>query len=1119
MSGETTVFTPARTDAVFAHLPARPGEAPPFAWDRLARAFAQEDGSAPLWIHALTQSHFDDARARWAAEDGAPPCAWVSPGALGGGDAPPVLAMPGVPLAPFAWRRRGAGRARAYSLVGVIDAFTQATVLDDLAQVSVAPVEPWDAVVCSSRAVEAAVRRQLEEYGEWLVARVGAGTGVRHAPTLRAIPTGVACDRFAETAETREIRGRVRRGLGIDGNDVAVLLYGRFGYRDRFHPLALYRAADEAARRSGKRLFLIHAGRFSAPAVERDFRDAARAFAPNARCIFLDGDDPAVRGNVWFAADVFVQPTDNVRDSSDAAILSAMAAGLPVVAADFGAARDRIGHGVEGILVPAWLPEPGQGADLALAPELALMPEAREQAFAAQCATASQATAVDVAALTDGLAALVVDEDRRRAMGAAARRRAREGFDWTRVIAQHRALWAELADRRVEPPTRLSVHAVDEPAGAGYGDPFVLFAGHGSRHIGAATRVALSPGADAARLKALLAFPMNAFAADALPAPDELELMLIRLAEIGGATAADLAHALPPDRQGLAARGIGWLAKMGLVALASDEAPAAEIPVAVGQLPEERLATPGPEGETQRLVAEAHAAERRGDVNAAAVLLRDILAGAPDHAEANLRLGEILAGAGDVDGALDHFRRAVVAAPAAVATYCALGRGLMLKGDADEAVAAFRRAVEIAPQAYEPLFLLGTALRRAGGVFEAVQTLRAGAAVFPDRSDIHYQFGLALKAQGRRAEALDAFHKGLALAPNDIFLRAAADSLKTDMAGPGDGAGHAPRTRHGGRVALFFSRPQHYPVLRPLFERLAERHWPLISGDWREIADFAPDMVVACEPFPRDIRRLVPGAAAIFMQTSFLSASAQGRAAAGADIVVAIGPEDRERFAQAGLPDERIWTVGAPSLDPLARAAGPRPTFLGQGSARTILFAPTFHPALSAAPMLGARAVELLRGGRRDVKIVIKPHPVTCLHQPHWLSWWRPATADETVRLVDDPAADIVPLLVAADVLVTDCSNVMFQFLLADRPMVLMDNPDRFGAREVFDPTAPEWTFRSIGERVERVDDLTGAVFRAMAAPEAAKPARAECRRRLYGEFADDRALERLLERIGQALG
>ncbi|MEK7821297.1 MAG: hypothetical protein AAB543_09325, partial [Pseudomonadota bacterium] len=121
MSGETTVFTPARTDAVFAHLPARPGEAPPFAWDRLARAFAQEDGSAPLWIHALTQSHFDDARARWAAEDGAPPCAWVSPGALGSGDAPPVLAMPGVPLAPFAWRRRGAGRARAYSLVGVID--------------------------------------------------------------------------------------------------------------------------------------------------------------------------------------------------------------------------------------------------------------------------------------------------------------------------------------------------------------------------------------------------------------------------------------------------------------------------------------------------------------------------------------------------------------------------------------------------------------------------------------------------------------------------------------------------------------------------------------------------------------------------------------------------------------------------------------------------------------------------------------------------------------------------------------------------------------------------------------------------------------------------------------
>ena len=1115
MNGETTESGSARAAAVFARLPARLGADQDAAWNRLVRAFIHHGDGQTAHIHALANAHFEDACRHWLDGGKEPPsCRWIPPGALGGGDTPPLLLLPGVPLAPFAWRRHAAGRAHAYSLVGTLNAFSAVAALDDMAQWPFAPVESWDAVVCGSRAVAAAARRQWEEHWDWCAVRAG-GTGVGARPDLaiRVIPPGIAGDEFAESAETRAIRERVRRGLGIGADDIAILLCGRFGFRDRFHPLVLYRSADEAAKRSGKRIFLIHAGRFSAPAVEREFRDAARGFAPNTRCIFLDGDDPAVRGNVWFAADVFVQPADNVREDHAWATLSAMAAGLPVLASDFGAARDMINHGVEGILVPAWLPEAGQGADLALPPELALLPEAREQAFAAQCATVNQVTAVDGAAMAEGLTALAVNEDRRRAMGEAARRRVRESFDWQRVIAGHRALWAELADRRDQPPARV---AGASPLAGERDDPLALFAGHASRHIGAATHMALAPGASAARLKTMLALPMNTIAADALPAPDELELMLIRLSEIGAATAADLAHALPPDRQGLAARGIGWLAKMGLLALApEDKAAEAFIAPAAEPVPEDRLIPPGPEGETQRLVAEAHAAERRGDVNTAAALLRDILAVAPDHAEANLRLGEILAGAGDGNGAIDHFRRAVMAAPASAATHCALGRGLMLKGETDEAIVAFRRAVEVAPQTFEPLFLLGTALRRTGGIFEAVQTLRAAAAVFPERADIHYQFGLALKTQGRRAEAMDAFRKGLALAPGDVFLRAAAESLKVDMTGQGQSS----RSRRGGRVALFFSRPQHHPVLRPLFERLAEHHWPLLSGDWREIADFVPDMIVSCDPFPREIRRMVPGAASVYMQTSFLSPTALGKATSGADIAVAIGPEDRECLTKAGIPDERIWTVGAPALDALVRAAGPRPSFLTEGSGRAILFAPTFHPALSAAPMLGTKAVELLRGERHDLKIVIKPHPVTCLHQPQWLAWWRRAAEHPGVTLIDDPAADIVPLLVAADVLVTDCSNVMFQFLLTDRPMVLVDNSDRFGAKEVFDPDAPEWVHRAIGDRIERAGDMAGAVFRALAAPEAAAQARAACRGHLYGDFADDRALERLLARIDQALG
>lgn len=1094
------------SNAVFLHLPRRAGATETAdGWGRLKRAFARHGGADAFYIHALAKAHFDEGSAEMTGAGGEQkPCHWVPPGGLGGDGIPPTLLLSGAALAPFAWRRQAGGRTRAYSLVGVLDSLAAPEVFDDAAGLAGAPIEPWDAVVCPSRAAKAAFHRMIETT----------------VPT-RVIPFGVECGEFAETSETRAIRGRVRRGLGIGEDDPALLLFGRFDYRDGRHPVAAYLAAEEAAKRTNRRCFLIHAGRFASAEIEREYREAARALAPSARCIFLDGEEPAVRGNVWFAADVFVALYDGAREMADGSVLSAMASGLPVLASDWGGLGEAVRDGVEGFLAPTWLPEPGQGSDLALAPELDLVPEARAQAFAAQSGIVSQVTAVDVRAAADALTALVSDADKRRALGEAARTRAREVFDWKPIVARHRALWGEIAELRASPPERPEGRHAPASSATDRGDPFARLADYPSHRIGAGTRVALPPEADAARLDRLARFAMNSFAAPALPAPEETAAMIASLAQAGDATAAELALRLPPGRQGLAGRGIAWLAKMGLVALSAGEAePEAEARAG----PPEAAPTAAPletAGETQRLMAEADAAERQGDVNAAAALLRDVLAWAPDHVEANLRLGEILAGAGEAAAALEHFRRAAVADPASAPVHCAVGRALALQGDVDGAIAAFRRATEAAPEAFEPMFYLGTALRRSGAVFESVQTLRAVAERFPDRPECRYQLGLALKAQGRRAEAMDALRKGLALAPDDAFLQAAQVSLKLDLAGEG----RPSRTRRGGRVAMFFSRPEHFPVLRALFERLAERQWPLIGGDWREVADFAPDLVAACEPFPRDIRRLVPGAATLYLQSSFADESmTQGPFAATADIAAAIGPEDRDRFARAGIPDDRIWTVGAAQLDPLFLRTAPRPAFLPEGegpSGRTkvILFAPTFHPALSAAPMLGERAVESLRGDRHDVAVVIKPHPVTCAHQPHWLAWWRRAAHDRpNVHLVESAAADVVPLLAAADVLVTDCCDVMFQFLAADRPIVLVENPDRLGASGGLDPNALEWRWRGIGERVVDPAKLAEAVARALDGDNPARNVRAECRRRLFGNLADGHALERLVAHIESIL-
>ena len=1121
-------MTEQSANAVFLHLPrpASAGEGIETAdgWGRLERAFARHGEAEAFYIHALAKAHFDAGCAEILGPGGDHrPCRWVPPGGLGGEGIPPTLLLPGAALAPFAWRRQAGGRTRAYSLVGVLEQLAEPAVFDDAAGFAGAPIEPWDAVVCPSGAAEAAFRRLVEETWSPFAARIGA-IARPEIPT-RIIPFGVDCGEFAETSGTRAIRARVRRGLGIGDDDLALLLFGRFDYRDGRHPIAAYLAAEEAAKRTNRRCFLVHAGRFPSAEIEREYRDAARVLAPATRCIFLDGDEPAVRGNVWFAADIFVALHDGVREMADASVLAAMASGLPVLASDWGGLREAVRDGVEGFLAPTWLPEPGQGSDLALAPELDLVPEARAQAFAQQNGIVSQVTAVDVRAAAEALAALAADADKRRAIGEAARKRAREGFDWKTIVAQHRALWGDLAELRAQPPGRPAGALAHAPPVSGRGDPFARLADYPSHRIGAGTRLALMPGTDVARLETLARLGMNGFAASALPAPEELAAMLASLAETGEATAADLALRLSPERQGLTGRGIAWLAKMGLVVLGP-----ADAGQGTDDRSEESLAAPGPTAETQRLVAEARAAERRGDANAAAALWRDILVQAPDHVDANLRLGEILAGTGDTATALEHFRRAAAADPASAPVHCAMGRALALQGDVEGAIAAFRRAADAAPEAFEPMFFLGAALRRLGAVFESVQALRAVADRFPERPECRYQLGLALKAQGRRAEAMDSVRKGLALAPDDVFLRAAQVSLKLDLAGVMPVGMHSQdgrraRSRRGGRAAMFFSRPQHFPVLKPLFERLGERQWPLISGDWREVADFAPDLVVACEPFPKVIRRLVPGAATLYLQSSFTDEFLNPRTFAPvADIAAVIGPEDRGRFARAGIPDDRIWTVGAVQLDPLFLGTAPRPEFLPAeagplGRGKVVLFAPTFHPALSAAPMLGERAVEELRGDRDDIVVVIKPHPVTCAYQPHWLAWWRHAAHDRpNVHLVDSAAADIVPLLAAADVLVTDCSNVMFQFLAMDRPIVLVENPDRFSATNGFDPDALEWTCRGIGERVDDTAALALAVARALDGDDPAQSVRAECRRRLFGDSADGHALDRLVGRIESIL-
>ena len=458
-----------------------------------------------------------------------------------------TLMLPGPGLEAFGWMRRTVGR-RGYSLCGVTHTTATPIVLDTIAGWPTAPVYSWDAVVCTSSAVREMVRTVLSDQLSYLSERVGPMAPT--LPQLPIIPLGVECDGFAADGETRK---RWRAQLEIGEGHVAALFMGRLSFHGKAHPIPLFQAIGKAAEKSGRTLHLIMAGWFGNEAIEEAYRTAARDFCLNVTVHFLDGRDTAVRGEIWQAADIFVAPMDNVQETFGIAPVEAMAAGLPVIASDWDGLKETVRDGIDGIRVPTVAAPPGAGFDLALR----FMAELDDGAY--YIGHASQATAIDVACLAEAIGALASDDERRRAMGTAARERARAAYDWPVIIKEYMALWAELGERRgrAGPVPELPLH----PARP---DPFHAFRNYPTRLAGAETRVTRTE-LPTAMLDLFYDSPMVSFAHGSMASREELAQILGALEQTTRIGA--LLETASPMRQWKLWRGVVWLAKFGFVTL------------------------------------------------------------------------------------------------------------------------------------------------------------------------------------------------------------------------------------------------------------------------------------------------------------------------------------------------------------------------------------------------------------------------------------------------------------------------------------------------------------------------------------------------------------------------
>jgi glycosyltransferase involved in cell wall biosynthesis len=456
-------------------------------------------------------------------------------------------------------------RPHGYSLLGITHTTATAAVMDSIGNLSVAPIEPWDAVICTSAAVRNTYAAVLAAWQDYLADRLGAQRIPQ--PMLPVIPLGIDCAGLAP-ADAPQLRALWRQRYGVADDDLVVLWMGRLNHLSKAHPLPGYlvlQALAEQDRR--RRLFFFQAGHFASAETGQAFREAARRFAPDVRHVFLDGREPLVRAGIWHAADIFLSLSDNIQETFGLTPVEAMAAGLPVVASDWDGYRDTVRDGIDGIMIPTLMPAPGHGEDIALGFA------AGSLGYNGYAGVLCQSIAVDLRRTTDALAALAADAGLRRRMGEAGRQRAREVFDWRVIIGRLQALLAELAAIRGAAPESTAPRRDGAPAFPLRGDPFAVFATYPTQALSAATPLAPGPMLGRVELAALLRDPLNAFAA-AWRAPEEtLQAMLAQVVATPGITAAALIDAAAPDQPALSAghalRGLAFLVKMGVLDLAA----------------------------------------------------------------------------------------------------------------------------------------------------------------------------------------------------------------------------------------------------------------------------------------------------------------------------------------------------------------------------------------------------------------------------------------------------------------------------------------------------------------------------------------------------------------------
>jgi glycosyltransferase involved in cell wall biosynthesis len=498
-------------------------------------------------VYAHTRDAADAFAARALAERQDASIRWTPAAALGGVTEAGALMFPSPAIAQFAWRREPIGRS-AFSIFGITHALSAPAMIEQLHALLSAPLAPWDALICTSRAVRDVVAAILEPMAHALQRDT--------LPNLPIIPLGVDADRFAHKDAHRQYW---RTRLSIPDDAIVLLSLGRLSFHAKAHPIPLYLALERAAQQTHKRLHLIEAGWFAQAELRALYAQARAALAPSIVCHQLDGQDEAVKSQIRAAADIFISLPDNIQETFGLTPLEAMAAGLACIVSDWNGYRETVRDGVDGFRIPTYGAPSGLGVDVA--DRLAGGIDDGDHFLA----RVSQTIVVDIEAAAQRVALLADNETLRRACGSAGLRHVQATYDWRRIIPAYETLWSEMRAVRKAATTIAPAPNFAMP------DPFRIYAHYATSTLTPDWRVRATPRMQ--EIDALYAAPFTLIGPDLILPHDALHALAQHIVASSPTTVSALLAQCPEAQRPLAARTLLWLAKWGCIDLTPPHSP------------------------------------------------------------------------------------------------------------------------------------------------------------------------------------------------------------------------------------------------------------------------------------------------------------------------------------------------------------------------------------------------------------------------------------------------------------------------------------------------------------------------------------------------------------------